>query len=112
MRERAATDTGNAEDPIRVLMLTSLYEREREPMVRLAVLLVGSLAVAEEVVQDAFVVVSQRWNELDNPGGYLRTTVVNACRMQLRRHATERRHAVDDVRVVDAPTELVELRDA
>ena len=40
------------------------------------------------------------------------STVVNGCRMALRRRATERRHAGDTTARIDAPTELVELRDA
>jgi RNA polymerase sigma factor (sigma-70 family) len=93
--------------------LAALYEREQPAMVRLACLLVGSRALAEEVVQDAFAAVGERWAQLDNPGGYLRTTVVNGCRMLLRRRDTERRHAAgNDTTTVDAPTELVELRDA
>jgi len=92
--------------------LAALYEREQPAMVRLACLLVGSRALAEEVVQDAFAAVGERWAQLDNPGGYLRTTVVNGCRMVLRRRDTEQRHARDDAATIDAPTELVELRDA
>lgn len=53
-------------------------------MVRLAYLLVGSLTVAEDLVQDAFVRVYFRWGQVDHHGGYLRTTVVNACRNHLR----------------------------
>ncbi len=60
-------------------------------MVRLAALLVGSDAVAEELVQDAFVAVHRRWASVTNPGGYLRTSVVNACRSYQRRAALERR---------------------
>ena len=75
------------------LDLAGLYEREHAPMIRLACLLVGSRPVAEEIVQDAFVVVGERWAALDKPGGYLRSTVVNGCRMALRRRATERRYA-------------------
>jgi RNA polymerase sigma factor (sigma-70 family) len=109
----AATDRGQtASDKEPALTLRGLYERERVPMIRLAVLLVGSRSIAEEVVQDAFLVVGQRWNALENSGGYLRSTVVNACRMHLRRQATERKYAPDDARSVDAPTELIELRDA
>jgi RNA polymerase sigma-70 factor (sigma-E family) len=55
----------------------ALYRGAYAPMVRLAWLLVGSRAVAEEVVQDAFLAVHQRWEAIDNPGGYLRRTVVN-----------------------------------
>jgi len=45
---------------------------ERPSMLRLAVLMVGSAAEAEEAVQDALMSVSERWHSLDNPGGYLR----------------------------------------
>lgn len=71
--------------------LDELYQREYQPMVRLARLLTGSLATAEELVQDAFVVVHQRADRIDNPGAYLRRTVVNNCYRHLRRAETERR---------------------
>lgn len=62
-----------------------LFAAERVPMTRLAFLLVGSEAVAEEVVQDAFAQVYRRWSRLDRPGGYLRTCVVNGARRSQRR---------------------------
>ena len=92
--------------------LAALYGLEQGPMVRLAALLVGSHVIAEEIVQDSFATLGERWDQLENPGGYLRSTVVNGCRMALRRRATERRHAGDTTTRIDAPTELVELRDA
>lgn len=65
----------------------ALYEASQEPMIRLAWLLVGSRAVAEELAHDAFVDVYVRWDGIDSPGGYLRSTVVNKClRWQRRRH--------------------------
>ena len=64
---------------------------EYQPMVRLAVLLVDELDVAEELVQDAFVKLHQRWRRVERPGAYLRTSVVNACRNELRRRKRERR---------------------
>ncbi len=54
------------------------------PMVRLAHLLTGSVAVAEDVVQDAFIRIAPRYAELENPRGYLRTVVVNGCRSHQR----------------------------
>ena len=90
-----------------------LFRREQEPMIRLAVLLVGSRPAAEDVVQDAFSAVSSRWHDLDRPGAYLRTTVVNGCRTVLRRRDTDRRlNPPATVDPVDLPTDLVELRDA
>jgi len=71
-----------------------LFERERRPMVRLAYLLVGSEAQAEEVVQDAFAAVYVRWATIDNPGGFLRRCVVNGAKGSLRRRAVERRKAL------------------
>ena len=63
-------------------------------MVRLAGLLVGSRAVAEEVVHDAFLAVHGRLDGLHgDPRPYLRRTVVNGTRQHHRRAALERRKA-------------------
>lgn len=93
---------------------SSLFETERLPMLRMATLMIGSAAMAEEVVQDAFASVSQRWDDLERPGGYLRTSVVNGCAQVLRRRATEdwaNQHVRKEA-TTDLPTRLVELRDA
>ena len=98
------TDTSSAD---------GLFRVERDGMVRMAVLLVGSRQVAEEIVQDSFSTVIERWDSLDRPGAYLRTVVVNGCRMALRRRDTERRHReLDPPMPVDSPAELVELHGA
>ena len=68
-----------------------LYRDEYEPMVRLARGLVDVLEIAEEIVQDAFARVYERWNRLDHPGGYLRTSVVNGARSELRKREVRRR---------------------
>lgn len=90
-----------------------LFRREQPSMARMAALLVGSHSAAEDVVQEAFASISTRWSSIDNPGGYLRVTVVNECRAVMRRRQTEQR--LDPpvwALPVDAPVELVELRDA
>ena len=46
-------------------------------MVRLVALLVGDVGTAEEIVQDAFVLVHRRWGYVEKPKQYLRKTVVN-----------------------------------
>ena len=90
-----------------------LFEREHMPMLRLATLLVGSAEVGEDVVQDAFASVVERWGSLDNPGGYLRTCVVNGSRMVLRRRGVEQRVAQErSLMAVEQPMALLELRDA
>ena len=71
--------------------MTRLLAAERMPMVHLATLLVGSVAVAEEVVQDAFLSLSERWNEIDRPDEYLRTAVADRSVSELRRRSVEGR---------------------
>ncbi len=94
--------------------VAALFAREHRPMTRLATLMVSSPAVAEEIVQDAFVAVRERWASLDRPGAYLRATVVNGCAQSLRRRDLERRHAdlEPPPSLAESPTHLIELRDA
>lgn len=73
-------------------LLEALYRREHRDLVRLAHLIVGDGARAEELVQDAFIRLLPHVGRSDNPGGYLRTTVVNLCRDDQRRAAVARRH--------------------
>jgi RNA polymerase sigma-70 factor (sigma-E family) len=87
-----------------------LFHAERVPMTRLAYLLVGSEAVAEEVVQDAFAQVYERWDRLDRPGGYLRTCVVHGARRAGKRRSRELR-AVHD-RPTASELDARELLDA
>ena len=65
--------------PVEVAATTfeDLFRSRYEPMVRVAFLLVGSRAEAEDVVQDAFARIELRWARLDNAEGYLRRCVVN-----------------------------------
>ena len=91
-----------------------LFVAKRVSMVRLATLLVGSPAIAEEIVQDAFAAVSQRWDGLDSPGAYLRTSVVNGCAGILRLRTIERRYREARIDVADSeiPEQLIDLRSA
>ena len=72
----------------------SLYEQRFGSMVRLAYTLVDTTEQAEEVVQDSFAAVYQRFHRLDNPEAYLRVTVLNGCRRVLRRRMLSRRQPV------------------
>lgn len=71
--------------------LTTLYRELRQPLARLAYVLTSDAAFADEVVQDAFVQLSERWAGIDNPAGYARVAVINRCYSHLRRVATTRR---------------------
>lgn len=69
----------------------AFYLDSNARMVRLAWLLVGSRAVAEEVVHDAYLAVHRRWRRIDNPGAYLRRAVVNGALRSRRRRMHEDR---------------------
>lgn len=71
-----------------------VFRRESLGMVRLAFLMVGSAPLAEELVQDAFARLLERWDGVEQPAAYLRICVVNGCRSAHRRRAVERKHAV------------------
>lgn len=81
-------------------VIAALYREQHDGMVRLATVLTGQPAVAEELVHDAFVRVHAHLAEVRVPGAYLRTTVVNLARGHHRRAATARRH---DDRFAPAP---------
>ena len=67
------------------------YGVQYTPMVRLAQGLVDTPEAAEEIVQDAFVRVLERWDRLREPAAYLRTAVVNGARSELRKREVRRR---------------------
>lgn len=83
--------------------LIRVYRERYDGLVRLAYLLTGQAAIAEEVVQDAFVASHRSIDHVRDPYAYVRTAVVNRCysfgrRLKLER---ERRPAPPD------PAELV-----
>jgi RNA polymerase sigma-70 factor (sigma-E family) len=73
--------------------LAELYLQHGEAAVRLAYLLTGDRALAEDLVQDAFVKLAGRLVHLRDPGAfdaYLRRTVVNLTNSHFRRKRLER----------------------
>ena len=72
--------------------LSELYRQRYAAMVRLGTLLLGSQHLAEEVVQDCFIRLQPRFQDLDDPAGYLHRSVVNGCRSLMRRQRRERDH--------------------
>jgi RNA polymerase sigma-70 factor (sigma-E family) len=74
--------------------LAQLYASTGAASVRLAYLLTGDRALAEDIAQDAFLRVVGRLGHLRDPGAfdaYLRRAVVNLARNHHRRRAIERR---------------------
>lgn len=88
----------NASDVASVTSIERLYQAEQPRLLRLAAMLVGDRATAEDIVQDAFSATQRRWDNLSNPAaasGYLSAAVVNGARSVLRR----RRAALRRLRV-------------
>jgi len=88
MRFRAVEVPGENDE------LVELYQREWSPLLRTAYALVGSLATAEEIVQDAFVALQSTRTAVLNPGAYLRRSVINGCRSIHRHRAVVSRTAI------------------
>jgi RNA polymerase sigma-70 factor (sigma-E family) len=82
------TDPGQA--------VSALFRDHYLELVRLAALMVGDLATAEDVVQDAFERLHRSWRRLRDPASglaYARSSVLNGCRSVQRRSAVARRYA-------------------
>jgi RNA polymerase sigma-70 factor (sigma-E family) len=68
--------------------VTALYQAHALGLIRLAVVMLGDRAAAEDVVQEAFCGLYRRWHGLSDPGkalSYVRSSVINGCRSVLRR---------------------------
>ena len=73
--------------------LGELYLQHADGAIRLAYLLTGDMALAEDLVQDAFVKLAGRLVHLRDPGAfdaYLRRTIVNLSNSHFRRRRVER----------------------
>ena len=95
--------------------LEQLYAAHYTALVRLGVLLVRDQGLAEDVVQDSFVAMHQRWDRIDpdRAAAYLRQTVVNRARSALRHRTVVARHRPEplpDGTPADEPALLAERR--
>jgi RNA polymerase sigma-70 factor (sigma-E family) len=71
--------------------LAGLFRAHHLELVRLAAFVIGDVAAGEDVVQDVFVRLQQRWDALADqwdPLPYLRTAVINGCRSAFKRRAS------------------------
>lgn len=118
-RERTAVDGDDHQVPLRRRRASrsadtafdELYRSERDRLVRLAFLLTGSQAAAEDVVQDVFLRARTRLDQVDTPAAYLHRSVTNACWSWHRRRRREDQYRPDRP-VVVAGTSDVEMWDA
>jgi DNA-directed RNA polymerase specialized sigma24 family protein len=60
------------------------YRQEQPGAMRLAWLLTHDAGQCDDIVQDAFTAVYRRFDTIDKPAAYLRTTVVNGVRQRAR----------------------------
>jgi len=74
--------------------VAALYQHHAMGLIRLAYLMLGDRAGAEDAVQDAFCGLYRHWDRLadqDRALAYVRSSVLNGCRSALRRRTTGRR---------------------
>ncbi|HEY1644603.1 MAG TPA: SigE family RNA polymerase sigma factor [Streptosporangiaceae bacterium] len=93
MPHPAADQSGRAEATAAV---TELFRAHHLELVRIALVMVGDIGVAEDVVQDAFEQLHRRWRRLraETSGlAYARSSVLNGCRSVHRRRVVARRYA-------------------
>jgi RNA polymerase sigma-70 factor (ECF subfamily) len=75
----------------------SFFEDEMERLLRALFVITGSRAEAEDIAQDAFIRILERWDAvrtMENPSGYLYRTAMNRFRNHYRRTSQVLRRAV------------------
>ena len=73
--------------------VTALYHAHALGLIRLAHIMLGDRAAAEDVVQDAFCGLYRNWSRLADQAKalpYVRSSVLNGCRTALRRRPVAR----------------------
>ncbi|MEO8291595.1 MAG: SigE family RNA polymerase sigma factor [Actinomycetota bacterium] len=97
------------------LTFDDLFGEYYEPVLRALYLLTRDAHEAEDLAQEAFVIIYEQWNRLStsgNPAGYVYRTAVNVHRSRLRRiRVAVRRFA--STRAIEVPDdfEAIEARD-
>jgi RNA polymerase sigma factor (sigma-70 family) len=67
------------------LTFEDLFADQHERLYRALYLIVGNSHEAEELMQDAFLHVLERWDRIDDPAGYLYRSAINSTRSRFRR---------------------------
>ncbi len=87
--------TGEATE--RPVAFEGFFEAERSRLLRALYLLAGNRGEAEEVLQESFIAVWERWDRvaaMEDPTGYLYRTALNRYRSRLRRAGRAARRAI------------------
>jgi RNA polymerase sigma-70 factor (ECF subfamily) len=80
-----APDVAMAAEPV---AFDSFFEEQKERLLRILSVITGSRAEAEDLAQEAFIRVFERWGTvaaMEDPAGYLHRTAMNLFRNQYRR---------------------------
>jgi RNA polymerase sigma-70 factor (sigma-E family) len=75
--------------------VAALFNRHYAPMCRLAFVILGDAALAEEIVMEALLKTFSGWRRIrdhERAEFYLKRAVINLCRSRIRRKAVERRY--------------------
>jgi RNA polymerase sigma-70 factor (sigma-E family) len=89
-----ATGLAERADTERHREIAALFDRHYAPMCRLAYVILGDAALAEEIVMEALIRTFSGWRRIrdkDRVDAYLRRAVVNLCRSKIRRKTIEAR---------------------
>jgi RNA polymerase sigma-70 factor (ECF subfamily) len=79
------TQADRADATAQPLTFEDLFADQHERLYRALYLIVGNSHEAEELMQDAFLRVLERWDSIDNPAGYLYRSALNSTRSRFRR---------------------------
>jgi RNA polymerase sigma-70 factor (ECF subfamily) len=84
-RSWGLTQQADTNASAQALTFEDLFDEQHERLYRALYLIVGNTHEAEELMQDAFVKVLERWDRIDNPAGYLYRSALNSTRSRFRR---------------------------
>src|SRR6188472_3123723 len=92
--KRKASQMPVASEPI---AFEDFFDAEKDLLLRTMSVITGSRSEAEDITQEAFTRVFERWErvaKMDNPAGYLHRAAMNQFRSRHRRAAVALRRAI------------------
>lgn len=87
-----------------------VFETQHPRLYRALYLMVGNRQEAEEIMQDAFLHLLERWDRVEDPAGYLFRCALNGARSRFRRMSVAARRAIQ-VGPPEDPFAAADLRD-
>ena len=92
------------------LTFEDLFADQHQRLFRALYLIVGNTHEAEELMQDAFLHVLERWDRIEDPAGYLYRSALNSTRSRFRRLKLSAKRTLTPGQPED-PFAAVDLRD-